>query len=148
MSSRQVKNRTAEAADLRDKTIPKTHHIEATPTIKKPAHNDRLLHYHQTVHFGSPTSSVKTSFIDDTTRNQRNTSTWDEFAKGWVNSDYESDLAVLSYHLRSGKKRIGNMDNDSDSAGVSRQADISITWSQQTIPDASRPLGDVTGYEK
>ena len=40
------------------------------------------------------------------------------------------------------------MEDDSDSAGVSRQPDTSIPWSRQTIPDAGRLLGDVTGYEE
>ena len=35
MSSRQGKKRTAEAANLKDKTIPKTRRIEAAPTVKK-----------------------------------------------------------------------------------------------------------------
>ena len=97
--------------------------------------------------FGSATLSVQTSFIEDATANQRDTSAGDEFAKGWGNSDYESDGTILSHDLRSEQERVGDMDNDSDSADVSQQPDTSIPWSRQTIPDAGRPLGDVTGYE-
>ena len=40
------------------------------------------------------------------------------------------------------------MEDDSDSEGVSRRPDISIPWNRQTIPDAGRPLGDLTSYEE
>ena len=40
------------------------------------------------------------------------------------------------------------MEDDSDSAGVSQQLDTVIPGSRQTIPDAGRPLGNVTGYEE
>ena len=40
------------------------------------------------------------------------------------------------------------MENNSDSASVSRQPDTSFPCCRQTIPEAGRPLGDVTGYEK
>ena len=36
----------------------------------------------------------------------------------------------------------------SASLGVFRQLDTFIPWSRQIIPDAGRPLGDVTGYEE
>ena len=56
--------------------------------------------------------------------------------------------AILSHDLRSEQERVGDMEDDSDSAGVSRQPNTLIPWSRQTIPDARRPLGDVTGYEE
>ena len=40
------------------------------------------------------------------------------------------------------------MEDNWDSEGISRQPDKSIPWSRQTIPDAGRPLGDVTGYKE
>ena len=91
---------------------------------------------------------MQISFIEDATANQHNTSTSDEFAEGWGKSDYESDPAILSHDLQSEQERVGDMGNDSDSASVFWQPDKSITWSRQTIPDAGRPLGDVTGYEE
>ena len=98
--------------------------------------------------FGSATSSVQTSFIEDELVNQRDTSAEDEFAEGWGDSDYESDPAILSHDLRSEQERVGNMEDDSDSEGVSRRPDTSIPWSRQTIPVAGKPPGDVTGYEE
>ena len=68
--------------------------------------------------------------------------------RGWGDSDYKSDPAILSDDSRSEQERVGDMENDSESEGVSRRPDTSIPWSQQTIPDAGRPLGDVNGYEK
>ena len=112
------------------------------------AHHDILLFRRQIADFGSATSSVQTSFTEDEIVNQRDTSARDKFAEGWGDSDYESDPAILSHDLRSEQERVGDMENDSDSEGVSRRPDTSIPWSRQTIPDASRPLGDVTGYEE
>ena len=112
------------------------------------AHHDILLFRRQIADFGSATSSVQTSFIEDEIRNQRDTSAADEFAEGWGDSDYESDLAILRHDLRSEQERVGDMEDDSDSEGVSRRPDISIPWSRQTMPDAGRPLGDVTGYDE
>ena len=123
-------------------------HAAAYEKHVRAAHHDILLFRRQTADFGSATSSVQTSFIEDATANQRDTSAGDEFAEGWGNSDYESDPAILSHDLRSEQERVGDMEDDSDSAGVSRQPDTSIPWSRQTIPDAGRPLGDVTGYEE
>ena len=91
---------------------------------------------------------MQTSFIEDETVNQHDTGAADEFAEGWGHSDNESDPAILSYDVRSERERVGDMEDDSDSAGVSRRPDTSIPWNRQTIPDAGRPLGDVTGYEK
>ena len=111
------------------------------------AHHDILLFRRQTVDFGSATSSVQTSFIDDATANRRDTSAGDEFAEGWGNSEYESDPSFLSHDLQSEQERVRDMEDDSDSAGVSQQSDTAIPWSRQTIPDVGRPLSDVTGYE-
>ena len=58
--------------------------------------------------------------------NQHDTGAADEFAEGWGDSDYESDPAILSHDLRYEGERVGNMENDSDSEGVSRRPDISI----------------------
>ena len=123
-------------------------HTAAYEKNVRAAHHDILLFHRPTADFGSATSSVQRSFIEDATANQHDTSAGDEFAEGWGNSDHESDPAILSHDLRSEQKRVGDMEDDSDSAGVSRQPDTSISWSRQTIPDAGRPLGDVTGYEE
>ena len=123
-------------------------HATAYEKRLRATHYDILLFRRQTLDFGSVTSSVQTSFIENATANQLDTSAGDEFSEGWGNSDYESDPAILSNDLRSEQKRVGNMENDAYPAGVSRKPDTSIPWSQQTIPDASRPLGDVTGYEE
>ena len=80
--------------------------------------------------------------------NQHDTGAADEFAEGWGDSDYESDLAILSYDLRSERERVGIMEDDSDLEGVSRRPDTSIPWNRQMIPDACRPLGDVNVYEE
>ena len=80
--------------------------------------------------------------------NEHDTSAADEFADGWGDSDYESDWAILSHDLGSEQERVGDMEDDWDSEGVSRRPDTSIPLSQQKIPDAGRPLGDVTGYEE
>ena len=80
--------------------------------------------------------------------NQRDTSAADEFAEGWGDSDHESNPAILSHDLRSEQERVGDMENDSDLEGVFRLPDTSIPWSQHRIPDAGRPLGNVTGYEE
>ena len=123
-------------------------HAAAYEKHVRAAHHDILLFRHQTADFGSATSSMQTAFNEDATANLRQTSAGDEFAESWGNSDYESDPAILSHDLRSEQERVGDMDNDSDSADVSQQPDTSIPWSRQTIPDAGRPLGDVTGYEE
>ena len=112
------------------------------------AHHDRFLFRRQTADFGSATSSVQTSFIEYETVNQHHTGAADEFAEGWGDSDYESDPAILSHDLLSERERVGDMEKDSDSEGVSRRPDTSIPWNRQTIPDAGRPIGDVTGYEE
>ena len=56
MSSRQGKKRTAEATDLKAKTIPKTRHIKAAPTVKK-LHNAK-------VHGSPPLLEVDTDASD------------------------------------------------------------------------------------
>ena len=80
--------------------------------------------------------------------NQHDTGAADKFGEGWGDSDHESDPAILSDDSWSVQERVGNMENDSDSEGVSRRPDTSIPWNWPTILDASRPLGDVTGYEE
>ena len=80
--------------------------------------------------------------------NQHGTSAADEFEECWGYSDYESDPAILSHDLLGEQERVGNMEYDSDSEGVSRRPDTLISWSRQMIPDAGRPLGAVTGYEE
>ena len=89
---------------------------------------------------------MQPSFIEGEIENQRDTSAADEFAEGRGDSDYESDPAILSHDLRIEQVRVGDREDNSDSEGVSRRPDTSIPWSQQTIPDAGRLLGDVTGY--
>ena len=91
---------------------------------------------------------MQTSFIEDETVNQHDTGAADEFGEGSGDSDYESDPAILSHDLWSEPEKIGDMADDSDSEGVPRRPDTSIPWNRQTIPDAGRPLGDVTGYEE
>ena len=76
-----------------------------------------MLFRRQTADFGSTTSSMQTSFIEDATANQRNTSAWDGFAEGWENSNYESDPAILSHNLRSEPERVGDMEDDSGLGG-------------------------------
>ena len=63
------------------------------------AHDDILLLRRQTTNFGLATSSMQTSFIENATANQPNTSAGDEFAECWGNSDYESDPAILCHNL-------------------------------------------------
>ena len=89
-------------------------------------HHDILLFRRHTTDFGSATSSVQTSFIDDETVNQHDTGAADEFAEGWGDSNYRSDPAILSHDLRSERERVGDMVDDSDSEGVSRRPDTSI----------------------
>ena len=89
---------------------------------------------------------MHTSFVEDETVNQHDTGAEDECAEGWGDSDSESDQAILSHDLRSERERVGDMEDDSDSEGISRRPDTSIPWNWQTIPDTGRPLGDVTGY--
>ena len=84
------------------------------------AHHDILLFRRQTADFGSTTSSVQISFIQDGIVNQRGMSAADEFAVGWGDSDYESDPAILIHDLRSELERVGTMENDLDSEGASR----------------------------
>ena len=110
------------------------------------AHHDILPFRRQTADFGLATSSVQTSFIEDETVNQQETGAVDQFAEGCGDSDYESDPAILSHDLRSEQVGVGDMEDDSDSDSVSRRQDTSIPGNWQTIPDAGRPLGDVTGY--
>ena len=124
------------------------HHAAAYEKHVRAAHHDILLFRRQIADFGSATSSVQISFIEDEIVTQGDTSAADEFAERWADSDYESDPAILSHDLRSEQERVGDMKDDSDAEGVSRRPDTLITWSRQTIPDAGSPLGDVTGYEK
>ena len=98
--------------------------------------------------FGSVTSSVQTSFIENATVNPRDTAAGDLFAGDWGNSDYRSDRAILSHDLRSEQERVGDMEDDSDSEGISQQPDTSIQWSRQTIPDACLPFSNVIRYEE
>ena len=123
-------------------------HAAAYEKYFRAAHHDILLFRRQITDFGSVTSSVETSSREDKIVNQRDTSAKDKFAEGMRDSDYESDLAILSHDLRSEQERVGDMEDNSYSEGVSRRLDTSISWSRQTIPDAGRPLGDVTGYEE
>ena len=95
-------------------------HAAAYEKHVRAAHLDILLFRNQTADFGLATSSVQTSFIEDATVNQRDPSAGDEFAESWGNSGYESDPAILSHDLRSEQERVGDMVDDSDSAGVSR----------------------------
>ena len=123
-------------------------HAAAYQKHVRAAHHDILLFRCQTADFGPATSSVQTSFIEDETVNQHDTGAADEFAEGRGDSDYESDPAILGHDLRSERERVGDMEDDVDSEGVARQPDTSIPWNRQTIPDAGRPLGDVTGSEE
>ena len=59
--------------------------------------------------------------------NQHDTSAADEFEERWGYSDYESDLAISSHDLRGEQERVGNMEDDSDSEGVSRLPDTLIS---------------------
>ena len=70
---------------------------------------------------------MQTCFIEDATVNQRDTSAGEEFAEGWGNYDYESDPAILSHDLWSQQDIVGDIVDDSHSAGVSREPDTSIT---------------------
>ena len=90
------------------------------------AHDDILLFRRQTADFGSATSSVPTSFIQDETVNQHDTGVTDQFQEGWGDSDYESDPAILSYDLRSEWERVGDMEDVSDLEGVSQRSDTSM----------------------
>ena len=123
-------------------------HTAASEKHVRAAHHDILLLWRQSADFGSATSYVQTSFIEDETVNQQDTGATDEFAEGWGDSDCESDPTILSHDLRSERERVGDMEDDSDSEGGFRRPDISIPWNRQMIPDAGRPLGDVTGYEE
>ena len=109
-------------------------------------HHDILLFRSQIVDFGSATSSVQISFIEDEIVNQCDTSAVDEFAEGWGDSDYESDPAILSHDLRSEQERVGDMEDDSDSEGVSQRRDTSIPGSRQTIPDACNLLLSIARF--
>lgn len=107
-----------------------------------------MLFHREIADSGPGTSSARTSFIQDEAVNQRVTSDVDEFAEGGGNSDYESDPAILDYDLGSEQETGSDIEHDSDSEDVSRHEDKSIPCSQQTIPDAGKPIGDVTGYEE
>jgi hypothetical protein len=107
-----------------------------------------MLFHREIADSGPGTSSARTSFIQDEAVNQRVTSDVDEFAEGGGNSDYESDPAILDYDLGSEQETGSDIEHDSDSEDVSRHPDKSIPCSQQTIPDAGKPIGDVTGYEE
>jgi len=82
-------------------------------------HHDILLGHGQVADPGSATSSVRTSFIQDETGNQRHTSAVGEFTEGWGNSDYEFDPAILGHDLRSEQERGGDIEDDSDSEDIS-----------------------------
>ena len=88
------------------------------------------------------------SFIEDEPVNQHGTGAADEFAKGWGDSDYESDPVILTHDLQSERARVGEIEDDSDTKGVSRQADTSMPGNLQKVPDAGRQVGDVTSCEK
>ena len=51
-------------------------HAAAYEKHVRAAHHDILLFRRQTAEFGSATSSVQISFIEDATANQRDTSAW------------------------------------------------------------------------
>ena len=80
--------------------------------------------------------------------NQHHSGAADEFAEGWGDSDYESDPAILRHDLQSEQERVDDMEDDSDSEGVSQRPDKLIPWNRPRLQDAGRPLSDVTGYEE
>jgi len=63
-----------------------------------------------------------------------------------TNSAYESDCALEIPDFHTASSEIEDMQNDSDTEEVSHTP-VSVRPSgQETIPDASRPLGEVAGY--
>ena len=66
---------------------------------------------------------MQRSFIENEIVNQGDTSATDEFAEGRGDSDYESEPAILSHDLRGEQERVCDMEDDSDSEGVSRRLD-------------------------
>ena len=65
-----------------------------------------------------------------------------------TDSDYESDcrLEIPDFHTASGE--IDDMQNDSDTEDISHPPVRVCPSGQETIPGASRPLGEVAGYTK
>jgi len=63
-----------------------------------------------------------------------------------TDSDYESDcrLEIPDFHSASGE--IDDMQNDSDTEDISHPPVSMCPSGQETIPGASRPLGEVAGY--
>ena len=82
-------------------------------------HHDILLFHRQVADPGSATSSMRTSFIQYETVNQRHPSAVGKFTEDWGNSDYEFDPAILGHDLRSEQARGGNIEDNSDSEDVS-----------------------------
>jgi len=63
-----------------------------------------------------------------------------------TDSEYESDpgLPIADIHTTSGE--IDDIHNDSDTEDVPHPPVRASPWGQETIPGASRPLGEVAGY--
>ena len=58
-------------------------HAAAYENDVRAAYHDKLLFRRQTADFGSATSSVQTSFIEDAIVTQRDTRAADEFVEAW-----------------------------------------------------------------